>query len=71
MKPFLLILGFLAALLIVAQFVMAMLILSNPADPKIRTMHQHSGYLTAAVVLLYIGFSLARIAALPGKSEPR
>ena len=69
MKPLLLILGFLAALLIIAQLVMGLLILNNPADPKIRTMHQHSGYLTVAVALVYIGLSLVKIAAMPGRTE--
>jgi hypothetical protein len=64
MKPFLIILGLLAALLIVSQLVMGLLIL-NGAEQKVRTMHQHSGYLTVTVVLVYIGLSLARIASSP------
>ncbi len=53
MKPFLLILGFLAAVLIVSQLVMGLLILQGQAS--MRTAHQHSGYLTVAVTLVYIG----------------
>ena len=57
MKPFLIILGLLAAVLIVSQLVMGLLILQGQAT--LRTAHQHSGYLTVAVVLTYIGWSLA------------
>ena len=64
MKPFLIALGSLAALLIVSQLVMGLLILRG-AEVKIRTMHQHSGYLTVAVVLTYIALSLVRIASTP------
>jgi uncharacterized membrane protein YphA (DoxX/SURF4 family) len=70
MKPFLLSLGFLAAILIVAQLVMGLLILQG--QTSMRTAHQHSGYLTVAVALVYIFWSLAVIAssskraALPG-----
>jgi hypothetical protein len=62
MKPFLIGLGFLAALLIVSQLVMGLLILGGQAS--LRTAHQHSGYLTAAVCLVYIGWSLALIASI-------
>src|SRR5271155_4504597 len=57
MKLFLLILGILAAVLIVLQLVMGVLILQGQAS--MRTAHQHSGYLTVAVTLVYIGWSLA------------
>jgi hypothetical protein len=63
MKPFLLILGFLAAVLIVSQLVMGLLILQGQAS--MRTAHQHSGYLTVAVSLVYITWSLATIASAP------
>ncbi len=63
MKPFLMILGFLAAVLIVSQLVMGLLILQGQAT--MRTAHQHSGYLTVAVTLIYIGWSLAAIASTP------
>jgi hypothetical protein len=61
MKPFLIILGFLAAILIISQLVMGLLILQGQAS--MRTAHQHSGYLTAAVTLIYIFWSLAVIAS--------
>ncbi len=61
MKPILLILGGLAAALIVSQLVMGLLILQGQAS--MRTAHQHSGYLTVVVSLAYIGWSLATIAS--------
>jgi len=63
MKAFLMIVGFLAAILIVAQLVMGRLILQG--QNTLRTAHQHSGYLTVAVTLIYIGWSLAVIATAP------
>jgi hypothetical protein len=63
MKPFLLILGSLAAALILAQLVMGQLIVSG--NVKLVKAHQHSGYLAVAVSLLYIALSLPRIAARP------
>jgi hypothetical protein len=63
MKPFLLIVGFLAAILIVAQLVMGLLILQG--QTSMRTAHQHSGYLTVVVTLVYIIWSLAVIASRP------
>ena len=68
MKPFLLILGFLAAVLIVSQLVMGLLILQGQAS--MRTAHQHSGYLTVAVTLIYIGWSLATIMSTPKRGRP-
>ncbi len=67
MKPILLILGFTAALLITIQLVLGLLILQGQAS--MRTAHQHSGYLTVAVTLLYITWSLAVIATMP-KRKP-
>ena len=49
MKPFLLITGLLAAVLIVAQLVMGLLIVKGQAT--LQKAHQHSGYLTVAVTL--------------------
>jgi len=63
MKPFLLILGFLSAVLIISQLVMGLLILQGQAT--MRTAHQHSGYLTVAVSLIYIVWSLAGIGSMP------
>ncbi len=68
MKPLLLITGVLAAILIVAQLVMGLLILQGRAT--MRTAHQHSGYLTVAVTLLYIGWSMAVIASARKHGEP-
>jgi hypothetical protein len=63
MKPLLMILGFLAAVLIIVQLVMGLLILQGQATW--RTAHQHTGYLTVVVTLLYIAWSLATIASTP------
>jgi hypothetical protein len=64
MKPLLLTLGALSALLIVAQLVMGQLIVGGQVEWVKR--HQHSGYLTVVVVLAYIGLSMAVIAS-PGR----
>lgn len=63
MRTFLLILGTLSALLIVAQLVMGQLILSGQMEWVKR--HQHSGYLTVVVALAYIVLSLVAIASPP------
>lgn len=68
MRPMLLITGLLAAILIVAQLVMGLLILQGRAT--MRVAHQHSGYLTVAVTLLYIGWSMAVIASSWRRGEP-
>ena len=67
MRVFLLILGTLSGLLIVAQLVMGQLILSGQAQWIKR--HQHSGYLTVVVALVYIVFSLMAIASMPKREE--
>jgi hypothetical protein len=63
MKPFLLVLGFLAALLIIMQLVLGQLIVNG--SQNLVKAHQHSGYATVTVVIAYIGLSLARIASSP------
>ena len=68
MKPLLMIVGFLAAVLIIIQLVLGLLILQGQAT--LRTAHQHSGYLTVAVTLIYIGWSLATIASTPRRGAP-
>lgn len=68
MKPFLMIVGCMAAVLIVSQLVMGLLILQGQA--AMRTAHQHSGYLTVAVSLIYIGWSLAVIASTGKRRGP-
>jgi hypothetical protein len=68
MKTFLLIVGFLSALLIIGQLVMGLLIVSGHSN--LIKSHQHSGYLTVLVSLLYIGFSLSVIASMPRQPKP-
>ncbi|HZW29853.1 MAG TPA: hypothetical protein VFF52_04045 [Isosphaeraceae bacterium] len=68
MKPLLMIVGFLSAVLIIAQVVMGQLILQGQAT--LRTAHQHSGYLTVAVTLIYIAWSLAILASTPRRPAP-
>ena len=68
MKPLQLITGLLAAIQIVSQLVMGLLILQGWAT--MRVAHQHSGYLTVAVTLLYIGWSMAVIASSRRRGEP-
>jgi hypothetical protein len=63
MKVLLLLLGSLAALLIVGQLVMGQLILSSGHLPRWTMAHRHSGYLTVVVVLVYIGLSMAALAS--------
>jgi hypothetical protein len=63
MKPFLVILGLAAAALIIVQVILGQLILQGQAT--LRTAHQHSGYLTVVVNLVYIGWSLSVIASMP------
>ena len=67
MRVFLLIFGTVSALLIVSQLVMGRLILSGQAQWIKR--HQHSGYLTVVVALVYIVVSLAAIASTPRKEQ--
>ena len=70
MKPFLLLVGFAAALLITIQLVLGLLILQDPGSLRMRTTHQHTGYLTVAVSLVYIAWSLATIARMPKERKP-
>lgn len=68
MKPLSLILGFLSAALILAQLTMGQLILGSH-DPKLIKMHQHTGYLTVVVSLVYIVISMLAIVSLPRKER--
>jgi hypothetical protein len=68
MKPFLMIAGFLSVVLIIAQLVMGLLIVRG--QTSLIKAHQHSGYLTVAVSLIYIGWSLAVIASAPKQTRP-
>lgn len=63
MRIVLLALGGLSAVLIVSQLVMGQLILSGQV--QYIKGHQHSGYLTVVVSLVYIGLSLGVIASAP------
>ncbi len=70
LKPVLLILGLLASLLIISQLVMGLLIVKGGGSfdlNKLVKAHQHSGYLTVTVVLVYILTSLLTIARIPSK----
>jgi uncharacterized membrane protein YhaH (DUF805 family) len=68
MKPFLVVLGIISAILIVAQLVMGQWILGGQVQWIKR--HQHSGYLTVAVALVYIALSLPAIASRPRRDRP-
>jgi hypothetical protein len=59
MKVLLILLGFVSAVLIVAQMVMGLLIRNGNAS--LRTAHFHSGSLMVLVALVYIGLSLSWI----------
>jgi hypothetical protein len=66
LKPVLLILGLLASALIVSQLAMGVMIVRGGAGFEITKLikaHQHSGYLTVTVVLIYIVTSLWTIAS--------
>ena len=72
LKAVLVILGILASVLIVSQLVMGLLIVRGAGSPDILKLiraHQHSGYLTVTVVLLYIALSIGAIASTP--TRPR
>jgi hypothetical protein len=70
MKPFLIVLGFLAAALIIGQLVLGQLILNDRTNLGLVKAHQHSGYTAVVVALLYIGLSLPRIIATPRAPKP-
>ena len=63
MRTFLIILGFLSAVLIVTQMVMGLLIKNGQAT--LRTAHFHSGSLMVLVALAYIALSLSVILSKP------
>src|SRR5262249_28895188 len=62
-KLALIILGVLSALLVLSQLILGQLVLGGRAD--LIKSHQHTGYLTVCVGLVYILFSLISIARLP------
>jgi hypothetical protein len=67
MKLFLLILGILSALLTVSQLVLGILIANGNND--LRKAHPHMGYTMSAVVLVYVGFSLAALLSTPRRKD--
>jgi hypothetical protein len=62
MRTLLLFLGALSAVLILAQLVMGQLIVSG--QPQLIKGHQHTGYMTVVVALVYIVLSLMTIASM-------
>ena len=66
-KRVLLVGGFLTALLLVGQLVMGQLILGGRVD--LIKAHQHSGYLTMAISLLYVAGSLRAILGMPTRTR--
>ena len=72
LKPVLLILGSLAALLIVSQLVMGLLIVRGGGSidlTKLIKAHQHSGYLTVTVVLPTSACRSRRSPRLPARPK--
>ena len=77
-KTGLILLGSLAALLILSQLTMGLYIVRGQAGQpipfgyplaKLVKMHQHSGYLTVTVVLIYVVASLRAIVSIPGQGK--
>ncbi len=72
LKPVSLILGALAALLVVSQLVMGLLIVRGGGPfplPRLIKTHQHTGYLAVSVALVYIVVSLSTILATPSRPK--
>jgi hypothetical protein len=66
-KIVLLALGFVAAFLVLAQLVLGQLILSGRAE--LVKAHQHTGYMTVGVSLVYILISLWFTVTAPTRSK--
>ncbi|HEX8199841.1 MAG TPA: hypothetical protein VF590_05095 [Isosphaeraceae bacterium] len=65
-KAFLILTGLLAALLVVGQLVMGLLILRGRGDvAHLIRSHYHSGLLTVVVTLVYIAASIVMVARQP------
>ena len=64
-KVVLVVLGAITALFLVSQVVLGQLILSGRAS--LIKAHQHTGYTAVVLALVYLGLSLATIAALPAR----
>ena len=67
-KLIVLALGISAVMLILSQVGLALAILKG-GDAGIRKAHQHSGYMMAAVSLLYVIWSLRIIAGTPARKN--
>ena len=67
LKTTLILAGILSALLIVSQLVMGLLIVGGRVN--LVKAHQHSGYATVTVSLIYILVSLTTIASIPRRSK--
>lgn len=69
-KTFLTILGVLTALFLIGQLALGLVIVNGKANPnimKIIAAHQHSGYTTVGLALVYVIASLIVITRLPRK----
>lgn len=72
-KPLLISLGALAAILIVSQLVMGLLIVRGGGGFELNRLiktHQHSGYLAVTVALVYVAWSTSVLLAIPPKTRP-
>lgn len=67
-KTTLVILGLVTAAFLVSQLVLGQLILGGRVN-LIKT-HQHTGYTTVALGIVYLVLSLRAIASLPTRSKP-
>jgi cytochrome b561 len=69
-KTLLLILGVVAALFLVGQLGLGLYIVNGKGNPNIMKVikaHQHTGYTTVALSLVYVIASLLTIAGLPAR----
>ena len=67
-KTFLVILGVLTALFLIGQLGLGLTIVNGKANPnimKIIAAHQHTGYTTVGLALVYVVASLVAIIRLP------
>ena len=67
MKRFLIILGVVAAAFILSQLVMGQLIVWGRTN--LIKAHQHSGYTTVVLVVVYLILSLRAIASMPVRTR--
>lgn len=75
LKTGLVLLGMVAAVLIVTQLTLGLIIANSGSSPDIRRwikIHQHTGYLTVGVVLVYVVGSVAALVRSPSPApRPR